>query len=302
MDSAVVLSDPRTSYAIPGLTKHYVVLNEPSHGTREDMVIRFSEMREVLFSPYQSGEEALAALMRYDVNYIVVNRTLLNEIFFLQTPFYADFTLGFLRGNEACFKLRYTDAQFEVYEFTGCEPSEVRRKGRNREDDPSQGEDPEYRLDTPLAGNLSLQGFSFTGGPSITPGETLRVDLYWRARQPLYDPHAVWIDLLCPYPGIEQPYNKTLRKVNERLTGRIYGIESAAWLPVSPGGLDQGLLQMQTFRIQVPEMMVEGHCDLGLYILDRQQTMRDQEVLPVLLMEKRYTLPGARLGTVEVRR
>lgn len=298
-EPVVVLSDPRTSYAVPGLTKHHVVLNEPSHGSRDDIVTWFVDTRELLSSPYQLEAEALATLKRYNVDLILVNKTLLNEPFFLEVPLYSDFTLEFLRDNTACFPRLYSDVVFELFEVVGCAPRDIQGKGHPHENLASS-ENIEYFVQRRLSHNLSFLGFSLRGDDRVYPGHSKTVDLYWRAEKDLEEPYAIWLELLCKYPGDHLPYGRLLRVTNEYITDTTFETVVFTWLPIPASGVNSDEIWMHSLDVSVSENISEGPCSLSLYILDREQALYGRDVLPFLFMEREYTLPGISLMQMSV--
>lgn len=298
-EPGIVLSDPTTSYAVPGLTKHHVVLNEPSHGSRDDLLLRFVETRELLSSPVQSAAAARATLQRYGVDFIVVNKLWLDETFMAEMPFYSEYTLEFLRDNPTCFQLVYRDASFEAFQYLQCAPADIRHKGLPSEANVS-AEDIEYVKPYRFTDNLSLLGFSLPDGQSFTPGVDLPMEVYWQADASISEPYAVWLELLCAYPGERLPYGRLLRRARELATGSLFLVEDAAWLLPPPSGLERGDIFKQVFTLQMPPNLVADSCGLNLYVLNQHQALHDQEILPVLLMEKGYNFTGVQLQSVEV--
>lgn len=298
-EPGIVLSDPTTSYAVPGLTKHHVVLNEPSHGKRDDLLLRFSETRALLSSSSQSAGAALATLRKYNVDFILVHKRWVDRVFFAKMPFYSDYTLKFLNENSACFRRVYHDAYFEAFQYLQCDPSDIRHKGISSESTVSV-EDMGYSTYHRFTQNLSLLGFSLSDGREVQAGENVDVEVYWQFENSIYEPYAVWLELACDYPGAHLPYGKVFRLVREKATGTVFDVETFAWMPMPPAPLGRGDMLSQSFTLQVPSNMSTGLCSLNMYVLTRRQALYDREALPFLLMEKAYTLPGQRLQMLEI--
>jgi hypothetical protein len=297
-ERATVLSDPETSYAIPGLTKHYVVLNEPSHGSRDDINQRFIETRELLASPYQTNDDALATLERYGVDFIVINKLWLERVFFLQTPFYSEYTLDFLNSNPLCFELVYDDVAFSVFEFLGCTSGEIVGKGVPRPAALSVA-NIQTIVQEEFSKDLTLVGYSLIDSDEILPGDTLRGELYWQISDDVSEPYAVWVGLLCDYQERSLPYGKLGRRVRESVTGEVFQVGSTLWMPTSPQGFSTREIYVQNFVLEIPENLTQNPCDLHLHVLDRRQTLRDQRALPYWFMEMEYTLPSLKLHSFE---
>lgn len=293
---AVVLSDPQTSYAIPALTKHHVVLNEPSHGSRDDIVTRFADARALLSSPSQSRKDAWATIQQYGVDFILINKTLLDEQFFTMTRFYSTYTLDFLRSNPACFELLYDDAKFELFSVSNlCAPAEIVAKGQLRQKEVSF-EEMEYPIEKRFSENLSLLGFSLPGVETIVPGRVLNVDVYWQAEQRIAEPYYIILELLGDYPGCELPYGKLLRKIQTWRQEDVFAVRDVNWLPVPPSGFSQGEVFVQSFELEVPANFIQKTpTDLSVYVLSRTQALSEQRVLPIYFMELEYIYPGIQL-------
>jgi hypothetical protein len=73
---AVVLSDPATSYVLSAWTSHRFVAVYQQHGNPRDRfpLERVRSVRDVL-SPFAGPDAAVAAARRFNVDYVVVNRT-----------------------------------------------------------------------------------------------------------------------------------------------------------------------------------------------------------------------------------
>ncbi len=297
-NTAVILSDPMTSYTIPALTRHRVVLNEMSHGTRDDLLVRFADARRLLSDPTQSPDRAIATLEHYGVDFIIVNKFWIDRVFFPQTLFYSDYTLGFLSNNDDCFRLTYTDEAFEVFEYRRCEPTALRRKGLQPRDAVSI-ESVEYRIEYEVTNDLGLLGISLGDDESILSGHELPVDLYWRADEDIYESFAVWVELLCDYPGRSLPYSKFLRRRYEAKKGEVFGVEDFGWLPLPASDVDRQALLLQRFSLRVPPDLSGESCDLNAYVMSRRQALFDQEMLPVLLLEKEQMLSPIPLKQIE---
>ena len=292
---AVVLSDPKTSYAVPALTKHRVVLNEPSHGSRDDIVTRFGDARALLSSPSQSPEDAWAILQQYDVYFILINKAWVGEQFFTMTDFYAPYTLDFLRNNTACFELLYDDPTFELFNVVNtCVPADIVDKGRPRQEQISL-EELEYPLEKRFAGNLSLLGFSLPAAETIVPGRTLRVDIYWQAEQRIVKPYFTMVELLGDYPGRELPYGRLLRKVQAWTQDRSLAVRAVDWFSIPPLSFQPGDVFVQCFELEVPSNFIQTPGDLSVYVLNKEQVLSGQRVLPIFLMENQYIHPGLQL-------
>lgn len=293
-EPVVVLSDPTTSYIIPALTKHHVVLHEPSHGTREDINTRLIETRALLSSPQQSAEAAISILRNYDVRYVVINKLALDDIYFLHLPFYSDYTLPFLRQNELCFAPIYQDNAFEVFEYMDCAADDLAGKDQAPRQDLSP-DDIEHKVQKHFTSDLLLEGVSFPNQATITTDQSLDVDLYWRITGDFEEPYAIWVNWLCDYPGRAFPYGKILREARERFTGKTYGTWVFGWLPIPPSGISSGDLLRQSFTLLKPSELVEDTCDISVFVLDPYQATRKQEALPYLLMEREHTLSGIKV-------
>jgi len=297
-NASIVLSDPWTSYAIPGMTKHTVVLNMPSHGGRNDMYIRFAEMRKLLSDPTQSREEAIETLERYDIDFIVVSKPQLNDYYYyFGTQFYSPYTLSLLRENVTCFENLYTDERFEIYQFTHCEPVQLELKGQPKSA-PFSGEI-EQPTDWRPNEDLTLLGYSLLIDEPIAPSREISATLYWKAENTLDEPYAVWLELLCDYPGKKLPYGKGLRLLQERIKNANFETSVALWLPIPPAGLNKGDVLPQSLRLSLPPNLTSGTCDLNTYVIDREQVLYSSNGLPSLLMEQEYLHRGIKLGTVK---
>ncbi len=287
---SVVLSDPWTSYAIPGMTQHTVVLNMPVHGSREDMIVRYADMRELLSSSTQSQEDAIDMLDAYKIEFIVVNKPQINHLFYyFGLPFYSSHTLDLLRGNPACFKKLYTDEIFEAYQFSRCDPDALRFKGEPT--DPLEETTIDWVTDLTVNEDLTLLGYSLPSGITIAPGSEISTTLFWKARKPLIKPYAVWLELLCDYPQKDQPYGKVFRILRERVENIDLEVSTAFWLPIPPSGLDEGDFVSQPFTLSLPvDITAVGSdtCALNAYVIDREQVLYQSDGMPSLLMERQY--------------
>lgn len=295
---SVVLSDPWTSYAVPGMTKHTVVINMPAHGSREDMDTRFAKMRELLSSPTQSNKHAIEALERYEIEFIVVNKPQLDTYFYYGTQFYAPYTLDFLRRNPECFQNLYTDEVFEVYTFSHCKPTDLKLKGKSSA--PFNQEIIQHRTDLILNADLTLLGYSLPTGQTVATGSEIDVTLYWKARRPLTEPYAVWMELLCDYPEKNLPYGKGIRRIREELTDTSFETATAFWLPIPPSGLESGDVLPQPFRLTLPKTMATGPCSLSVYVREREQIFSEPSVLPSMLMERFYLYEQVKITEIEI--
>jgi hypothetical protein len=299
---AVVLSDPMTSYTIPALTKHRVVLNERSHGDRNDIYSRFADMRRLLSDPTQSRDEAIRMLDRYQIDFIVVNKLWIDRVFFPQMSFYSDYTLGFLGDNLQCFRRMYSDQGFDIFEYRHCRPSALMHKGYDPQVPIRASTNTiDSRVNKPLTGELTLVGFSLSKSEPILPGDELSLDLYWRAEEEIFESYAVWAELLCDYPGRARVYGKLLRERQEEKGGEIFRVEDFRWLSPPVSGVAQGDVWAQPFSLKIPWSFSGQLCDLSVYVLNRRQQVFDQEMLPSLLMEKELALPRVQLKNIEVR-
>lgn len=297
-ERATVLSDPETSYVVPGLTKHYVVLNEPSHGAPEDINLRFTEMRKLLSSPYQSSGEAIAALERYDVEFIVVNKLWLDQPFFLQMPIYSEYTLDFLRMNPCCFEPVYEDKTFAAFRFLGCPPQKVKGKGNIRPGTAS-AEEVQYSVQRAFNDELRLVGYSLPDHGALVPGRTLTVDLYWKMAETVREPYAIGLDVLCDYPGRGAVYGKLARRAHEWWAGQTFWVGVTAWLPIPPEGWAGQRLNTQTIALEIPVNLAPAACDLNLYVLERRRALREQGALPYWFLEWDYVFEGTTLHSFE---
>jgi hypothetical protein len=295
----VVLSDPRTSYAIPALTKHYVVLNKPSHGSRDDIVTRFADTRSLLSSSVQTRAAAEDVLRRYDVDYILVNKSWLDDRFFTMTRFYSEYTLDFLQGNPTCFVLAYRDSTFELFEVTDeCESAELAYKGEPRQEK-INSDAVEYLIARRLSTSLSLLGFSLPEAEEVVPGHMVPIDLYWRAEQRIEEPYFIILELLGDYQGRERPWGIAVRKCQEWVQGVKFLVRAVDWFSVPASGLDPGVIFVQSFELEMPSTFTSGPSDLRVYVLSREQALTDQRILPLYLLESEYVYPGVRLRKFE---
>jgi hypothetical protein len=299
---SVVLSDPWTSYAVPGMTQHTVVLNMPAHGSREDMIVRYADMRKLLSSPIQSQEDAVDMLEAYNIEFIVVNKPQTNHLFYyFGLSFYSSYTLDFLRGNPACFENLYTDEIFEIYQFDHCDPDTLRFKGERPE--PLEETTIDCVTDLNVNGDLTLLGYSLPTGTTVAPGSEISTTLVWKAGKPLIEPYAVWLELLCDYPQQDRPYGKVFRMIRERVENADLETSTAFWLPIPPSGLNEGDLLSQPFTLSLhPDMTAIGSdmCDLNTYVINREQALYNSDAIPGLLMERGYLHEGIKIARIEL--
>lgn len=286
---AVVLSDYRMSYAVPGLTKHRVVLNMPSHGSRDDLSIRAAESRALLSSPSQSSEEALAVLEKYGIDFILINKDWVDK-----QNTYSEYTLGFLRENVDCFESIYFDSNFEIFEFVGCDPEDFVSKNQKSEDSLPVIE---YPLERRLSDRLSLAGFSLPEGPQPSQGG-VQVDIYWYAEEPVTESYIVWMELLCEYPGRDLAYGRLFRELREKATGSVYQVDVFKVLFPPPSRLKSGEILSQSFDLSMPDNLVKKSCDLSVYIVSSDEMLHVLRALPFYIMEKQYVFPGAKIKSL----
>jgi hypothetical protein len=301
---AIVLSDPWMSYVIPGLTKHQIVVNPLSHGSREDITTRIIASQEFFTSLYQPAEDAVATLRRYDVDLILVNkawvnRALLEETTFWGIPFYTEYTLEFLGANPTCFQTIYSDATFELFEVVGCDPKEIVNKGEPR-DDVVSSQDIAHRMDEQFSGQLNLLGFALPDGDAVLAGHDLLVDLYWQSTPESKDVYVVTLELLCDYPGDELLYGKLLRKVRKKPEDKILVTSQTVWDVMPPAGLGVGDVYVQSVDVAVPENMTQGSCAMNVYAVNSERYFQGRSILATSLMEREYILPGVRLTQITV--
>jgi hypothetical protein len=299
-EPAVILSDPMTSYTIPGLTPHRVVLNERSHGGRDDLLVRFTDARRLLSDPIQSPEDAIDFLDRYDVDFILVNKFWIDRVFFPKIPFYSDYTLSFLGANTACFRQVYTDQGFDVFAYLHCSPEHLKNKGLAPHDAISM-DDIGHRVDEDVSDQLKLLGYSlFRREESDSTNPELRVDLYWEAKEEILEPYAVWVELLCDYPGRGRALGGLLRKWYERQENQTLMVEDFGWLPIRLSGLEDQDLLVQPFSLEIPSNMTGESCDLKTYALTHYRASSEFKMLPALFIEREQTLPTIHLTEMEL--
>jgi hypothetical protein len=262
--------------------------------------VRFADARRLLSDPTQSPDDAISTLEQYDVDFIIVNKLWIDRVFFPKIPFYSDYTLRFLGANSACFRQIYTDMGFDVFAYLHCSPEHLKHKGGASQITISM-DDIARRVDGDVSNQLKLLGYSLFGrDKSDSSNLELHVDLYWGAKKEILKPYAVWVELLCDYPGRDRALGGLLRKWYERQENQTLMVEDFGWLPIPPSGLENQDLLVQPFSLEIPFNMTGESCDLKTYILPHHSASSEFAMLPILFMEREQTLPNVHLTKIDL--
>ncbi len=225
----VVLADPATSYAVPMLTRHYVVTLVDQHSSPNDSLAlrRILDARDAL-DPYAPWARTRAVVRRYGVDVVVVNGRF-TEIphldFWAPRPEWVAAARARLDGAPAAFERLADLGGFTIYRVHRGALDTLAAAPRPR---------PFVRAWDPARDHAAppsapgLPGLvSFTLRPAVArPGDTLRGVAEWHAAGPLRPgSYSVAVRFDRPLPGGFRPpamLAKPVRKLIERRDGQLY--------------------------------------------------------------------------------
>ena len=263
----VVLSDPGTSYAVPALTRHYVVTMLDQHGSPSDAhaLERILDARDAL-DPWGAWERLREVVERYGVTVIVLNDrfpTVPSFDYWSPSPSWFAAARARLGAEPAAFEPLHDEGDFVVYRVHRAELAKL-AGGRAR---PGVSPwDPRHapiarRLGEHLPALLTLRVW-----PQLaSPGDTVRGVAEWRALEayPAGSYHvAVRFDRALP-GGFRPPraIGKPARKMLERLTGVRYRFRADHLPAAGEYGVDlwrPDQVVRDSFDLEVPRDVADG--------------------------------------------
>jgi len=264
---SVILSDPATSYAIPMLTRHYVVTLADQHSSPNDprALERILDARDAL-DPYGAWERTREVIERYGVDAIVLNDQFAHIPgldYWAPTPRWFEGARARLDAQPAAFERLRDAGGFVVYRvhherlagLAGATPRPYvvpYAPGR-------------FRIARRVGEGVPvLQGFRLWP-LALSPGDTLHGVAEWRVLEPLPPGEyhvAVRFDRALP-GGFAPPaaIAKPIRKMIERLRGERYRFRDEH-LPAAGGyGVDAWRpdeVVRDSFEYVVPREAAEG--------------------------------------------
>ncbi|HYM81456.1 MAG TPA: hypothetical protein VEY91_08595 [Candidatus Limnocylindria bacterium] len=305
----VVLSDPATSYAVPMLSRHYVVTLLDQHSSPSDSLAlrRILDARDAL-DPFGSWQRMREVVDRYDVDLVLLNGT------FRVTPQLDYWGPGPEWHAAARARLESAPATFErLVALDGLTLYRVRREAL----DTLASLPPERSFVLPfVAGHFPIARRIEEGRPVLhrlglsprilAPGDTLNGVADWRALEP-QEPGAyrvaVRFDRALP-GGLDPPaaLAKPVRKLLERARGERYRFRADhlpaggryavdAWRP------DQ--VVRDSFQVVVPRDVAEGRYQVQIKML-REPHYMNYRLSDYFSDRDYYT--GETVGIIDVRR
>lgn len=264
----VVLADPATSYAVPMMTRHYVVTLVDQHSSPNDSLAltRLLDARDAL-DPHARWERTREVVRRHGVDLVALNGRF-TEIphldYWAPGPEWFAAARARLDAAPAAFERLIDLGDFVVYRVRtgGLDTLSAPPRPRPfvRPWDPSRD-----RASSPVAPGLPAL-VSFSLRPGVThPGDTLRGLAEWRAATPLpAGSYRVSVRFDRPLPGDARPpafLAKPVRKLIERWDGQLYRFRGDH-LPVAGSyGVDlwrPGEVVRDAFEVVVPPVAAGG--------------------------------------------
>ena len=235
----VVLSDPATSYAIPVLTRHYVVTLVDQHSSPNDPLAlrRLLDARDAL-DPYGGWARTREVVRRYGVDVVVVNADFAETPHFdywAPSPEWAAAARARLEGAPAAFERLADLGGFTVYRVHAGALDTLAAPPRPRPFVRRWNPARDRALPRVAPGLPALVSFALW--PRVAhPGDTLSGVLEWRAAAPLPPGYySVSVRFDRPLPGGARPpafVAKPVRKLMEWRDGVLYRFR-ASHLPVA---------------------------------------------------------------------
>ncbi len=274
---AVIISDPLTSYALSAYTDNKVVSVLHQHATPNDpgVLDRLAASNDVL-SPFSTQEETLDWLHRFNVDFIVINRSFIGY----RDNFMAAWNPGFVSlltmkfSADANFKRAEDNPGAVIFKVLDYEK-------RNTRWIPTipyiQGavQPPNLCGGSVDCRGVRLEGFSIS--PSkVLPGEEMTVDVSYsrgynaESRFPLILMirlnNSDYIDSYRSYPG-----NKLTRRWNERRNDSFsrFRIDRKLFRGLFPVRLwPLGAPAGESFTFKLPSCMMPGEYDVEIKLIE----------------------------------
>lgn len=310
----VVVSDPLTSYLIPGFSRNFAIAPFGQHSSPADgrTIERIQDARAVL-NPLVGASETVRLLRKYQARYVLLNQTVRSA-----RPFYyAPIDPGVYAGQEDKFAARsdlfhsvYARDAVRVFRFEDPGPAwsdpspqsnphrllsadEARGAGRNELAERC-GVQP---WSGPVVGGLELIGVRVDSAATVRPGDALTIDSYWRRTgEPYVLPVAVFARMQTTYPD---------RRFESPVFGRLFRAwyESRHWVShrfgreLEPLGAEYpaflwepGAVYRAPLRLPVLINAKPGEYSLGLLV-------RTVPFEPNLRLTDLFTLDDSQEGT-----
>ncbi len=273
----VVLSDPATSYAVPMMTRHYVVTLVDQHSSPNDSLglTRILDARDAL-DPYASWALTRDVVRRYGADVIVLNRRFVEVPrfdYWAPSPSWYDRARARLDGCPAAFERVHDSGDFVVYRIHEAALDTL-----------ATPPPPRPFVVPFVSGRFPVARRLGEGSPvilrlmleprTLAPGDTLRGVAEWRALSPL--PPGSWevaVRFDRPLPGGLVPpafAAKPLRKLlelarRERYRFRADHLPTAGTYGVDLWRPDQ--VVRDSFVLEVPRYAAEGVYAVEIKIL-----------------------------------
>lgn len=305
----VVLSDPATSYAVPMMTRHYVVTLLDQHSSPSDSLAlrRLIDSRDAL-DPYGSWERTRTLVDRHGVDIVVLNGTFASPPqfdYWAPGPAWYEAARSRLDRQPGAFERIYDRDRFAIY-----------RVHRAALDSLAGGERPRPFVLPFVPGKFPIALRIEEGRPALhrlriapswaRPGDTLRMVADWRAieRQPSGS-YRVSVRFDRPLPaGFAPPSSvaKPLRKILERVRHERYRfredhLPARGEYPVDLWAEDQ--VVRDSFEVIVPRDVAEGRYAVQVRMF-REPHYQNLHVSDYFSDQDRYS--GPPVGVVNIAR
>jgi hypothetical protein len=303
-----VLSDPGTSYAVPMLTRHFVVATLDQHGSPRDTaaMARLLDARDAL-DPWQPWSRLREVVAQREVGAIVLNARFDEPPGFdvwAPTPRRFAAMRARLDAHPDAFPVLFDEGELVAYG--------VQREALDRLDSPPPPRDEVEPWDPDRAIPVGAAG---AGGPELValdveptwaaPGEVLRGVLRWRAATPLpAGSYRTVVRFDTPVPGGGGPagVSKPVRKLLERLRGERYRFRADLRAAHREYGVDlwrSDEVVRDSFAVRVPSDAAAGIYTVRVAMI-RQPHYQNLRLTDYLSDDDLYS--GVVAGQLEVRR
>lgn len=305
----VVLSDPATSYAVPMLTRHYVVTLLDQHSSPSDSLAlrRLIDARDAL-DPYGSWENTRSLVDRYGVDVVALNGTFASPPgfdYWAPGPAWYAASRARLDSHPEAFERIYDRDRFAIYR--------VRRAAL---DSLTGGERSRPFVFPFVSGKFPIALRLEEGRPVLhrlridpswaRPGDTLRMVADWRAIEPQPSGSyrvSVRFDRSLP-AGFAPPASvaKPLRKILERVRHERYRFREDHLPARSEYPVDlwtENEVVRDSFEVVVPRDVAEGRYAVQLRMF-REPHYQNLHVSDYFSDQDRYSGPA--VGVLNVAR
>jgi hypothetical protein len=278
-DRGVILSDPLTSYAVPGLTHQHVVENFWSHANKYkgDVERRTREIYRLFNDPYQSSAEVFATLDRWAVDCVVYAPASYKRYPLAQSvPFYGPDSAVLLEENSHVFERLNEKDDFAIYAYHSPRSTNITLVGK---DEPeisfSTLPDPTQLVNYRILPSITLVGYDISSS-MVVPGDQISITLTWQVERSMEYEMATFVSALCCAEEQSKPVpiRKLWRKLREVSSGKVYKFNYFSWLPFF-GDHGQDWLAGNRFltyvTLSVPENAVPGTYPVSLVAMPRYE-------------------------------